>query len=312
MEPTDLEDAKRIPILDVIEALDLEPLSRDGKTFCWQHEEYTPSVQVYENENRWRAYCCATGGDTIDLVKTYFGCSFGRAVRWILSTGLEPIEGDGVGRRKVKEAVDFLRRVQTEVDERPETCDGWIQARWPGVANGPSGDLFSPTTHFHLGWTLQHLWIPHWYTDMDGLHCNGVKTRFWLNTDKKALKGSTYPRLYRAPHARAEMAVLCEGESDTWCMAAQLTDKPDIEAVGLPSGAGHHPESIISELGLYKHIYLALDTQKDNGDEDKAGVEATEAILEALWLRGPSGVEILPVPGGRVAEATANQWRPFA
>ena len=281
----DWDEAKAAPIAEVVDALDLGPIGRDGKIFCWNHPEDTPSVHVYEQENRYWSYCCGKGGNVINLVAEVCGTSNGRAARWILSTGLEPV--DLPDRPARKEPTDFTDRINNETSKRFLETGTWLEQHWPAL----EGHGAEVTARFDLRWTLQHLWIPHRH---DGT-VPGVKTRLWLNGAKASLKGSQYRHLYRPLGGRHNTAVLCEGESDTWCMWAH-TD--NIDVVGLPSGAQNISDEVINELNEYDTVWLCLD-------DDKAGIAGTEELM----VKVPEAYDI-EVPGGRVAEALAEHWTP--
>lgn len=282
----DWNAAKATPIADVIDALDLGPIGRDGKVFCWNHPENTPSVHIYEHENQYWQYCCGKGGDVVNLVASVTGSSNGRAARWILSSGIEPV--DLPDRPARKEAQDFTDRVNNETSKRFLETGDWLEEKWPAL-KGHGPDV---TARFDLRWTLQHLWIPHRHNGT----VPGVKTRLWLNGAKASLKGSQFRHLYQPFGMTYDGAVLCEGESDTWCMWAHTEG---VDVVGLPSGAGNISDEILEELRRYDRVWLALDS-------DEAGQTAALQLKAALT---PKAV-LMDIPGGRVAEALEDGWVP--
>lgn len=67
--------AKRYPIENLVRA------NSQFMARCPLHEEKTPSLKIYRNDNRWWCYgSCATGGDSIDLYQKMHGVTFKEAV----------------------------------------------------------------------------------------------------------------------------------------------------------------------------------------------------------------------------------------
>ena len=290
----DWDAAKKTPILDIVDALDLGPVGTNHKVYCWNHPEDTPSVHIYEDTNSYFAFCCGKGGDVVNLVADVCGSSVGRAAGWILTSGIEPV--DLPDRPSRKAPTDFTDRMYEETSVRFLETGKWLEENWPALKGyGPE-----VVARFDLRWTLQHMWIPHrWQAKIPG-----VKTRLWINGAKAALKGSQFRHLYRGYGKEHTRAVLCEGESDTWCMWAH-TQGQNVDVVGLPSGVGNLTEELYEELGKYREVYLCLDWLKPDGSEDVAGMQATGEL--ALQLDNAQSVS---VPGGRVAESLADGWTP--
>lgn len=292
----DWELAAATPILDVLSALGLDQPGRDGKVHCVNHEEDTPSLHVYEDENRWYAFCCGVGGSPIDLVATVYGCSKWKAANWLLTSGLEPV---AVPDRQARETtVDLTDRVIRESEPLyPEDAgqDKWLRffQRWPSIDSPKTiGYLF---TRYGLRKASNALWIPHRHDQAT----HGVKVRDLTTGKKMSVQGSRYPYLYRPVKGwqKSDVLVLCEGESDTWCMDAHLaTSSWLVNVAGLPSGAGALPATLLAQIAEYERVFLALD-------DDEAGNRAAEKIVKHTG----HGAR-LNVPGGRVAEALADGW----
>ena len=297
----DWQQAAAVPIADVVLALGLEPPRQDGKTFCFSHPEDTPSLHVYDTQNRWWAYCCGVGGDTISLVAGVFGCSRWKAALWLLSSGLEPVTVESA-RPKLEDA-DLTDRVEreskrlTRADADDPKLVNFFERNWPYL----TGKLSWVFGAFGLRIVRPNaLWVPHL---ADGRY-TGVKVRDLLTGKKFSVTGSSFRHLYREtlpPAVPRGDLILCEGESDTWCMSAWTHAYCDpIDVAGLPSGANYLPDPLVAELSGYRAIYLALD-------DDDAGRKAAERIRQTV--KGPQFLTV-KVPGGRVAEAFADGWEP--
>lgn len=71
----DLERAKMVPISRFLE------VNRAGFAKCMKHNERTPSMKVYEEQNRFHCFSCGWDGSVIDLVMQLEGCDFTGAVK---------------------------------------------------------------------------------------------------------------------------------------------------------------------------------------------------------------------------------------
>jgi hypothetical protein len=324
MTDIDWDAARSVPILDVLEALGIPEPNRENRTFCVFHDDADPSMHVYADTNRWWSHCCRRGYDVIDLVQAATGQPSWRAAQWLLSSGLEPTVAAARSPRPVQQ-IDLTDRVKreakpchwTESLRIPEVeqflqVDRLVRKKWPLLH-----ERWRAVTH-NFGLYFQQtsgLWIPHWVWTVDDeglnrLRCYGVTTRPTsgdLNL-KFSLKGSTFRRLYRPiterkADAGAPNLVLCEGESDTWCMwhGRELGTTGKVAYAGLPAGAGTITDEIIDDINQHQRIHLFFD-------DDDAGRKAAATIRE----RSTADVVDMTstIPGGRVAEAMSKGWRP--
>ena len=77
MLPDDMiEAARAVPITDIIG----EPVRRN-LCLCPMHEDHSPSMRVYTEQNRAWCYVCDNGGDSIQLYMLITGSDFKTAVK---------------------------------------------------------------------------------------------------------------------------------------------------------------------------------------------------------------------------------------
>src|SRR5688572_2445502 len=88
------------------------PLETNDKTFCFLHEEVTPSLHIYEDH--WFCYGCSEKGDVIDLVRSYAGCSFGKAIQFLSGAVDDMASEPRVHRGPTREVTDLSDRFQSE------------------------------------------------------------------------------------------------------------------------------------------------------------------------------------------------------
>ena len=292
------EVAREASIEDIVDALDLGPVDTRGKVYCWNHEENTPSVHVYRDTNRWYAYCCGAGGDTIRLVADIYGCSNWRAAQWIMSGQFDSVK---LPTRTSPTYIDFTERVEEENSVTSADIAERIGGHWPALS--PNAQLVAKA--FGLLGSLQFLYVPHWQSIRvdadDHTVCYGVKTRAWTTSAwaKAAFKGSTFKHLYRPMvPATGSILYLTEGESDCWHMYAHIRPdlNEDIDVAALPSGAGNISKEIAEALKEYASVQYYPDA-------DEAGDKSVEKLREM-------GVDLdkRETPAGRVAESFEQGW----
>lgn len=67
---------------DVVEKLNINVTRH--KALCFMHEDHHPSLSFLgNNRDRWFCFVCNKGGNAIDLVLEYTGCSFAEACKWL-------------------------------------------------------------------------------------------------------------------------------------------------------------------------------------------------------------------------------------
>jgi hypothetical protein len=81
MLPDDMvASARAVPITDILDT----PLKRSGKGYvclCPLHDDHSPSMRVYVEQNRAWCYVCDDGGDTLRLYMLMNGFDFKTAVQ---------------------------------------------------------------------------------------------------------------------------------------------------------------------------------------------------------------------------------------
>ena len=256
--------------------------------------EKTPSLHLYDYD--WYDFSTGKGGDQITFVQEARGVSYRQALE-ILGRGM-PLAvrpRERFANDMPYEPPDFTARFENLIES--EEVDQWeelVQGKWPYLR---LVDLFA----FGCKVTATgDLWIPHWVPDSSGEHyVRGIKVRHLPDGAKSSVTGSAFtvglyrptPRRRTTPHA-----LITEGESDAWVMAKML-DKRDVTVYGLPSGASTLKDRYLDELMEYSTVSTVFD-------DDQPGVDAVNWFLE----NRPS-VNVIEVPGGRVAEAAATGWR---
>lgn len=253
---------EQVSCFEALELLGIEEPNAEGKVLCWMHDEDTPSVHIYEDH--WWAYCCGRGGSVIDLVMSYTGASFGRACRFLAGAVDELATTPRVVAERRQSEVDLTDRFVQETTHLWEwdtsDVERLIARRWPALT-------LQTLVDFGVRRTRWALWIPHFNAEGKVV---GIKTRAITTGEKKAVKGSTFPRLYGLDgHGPV---LLCEGESDTWTAHKLLPD--GWSALGLPSGAGTWRPEYTEQL-KGREVVLGLDA-------DEAGRKAAASIRQRL------------------------------
>lgn len=70
-----IQRAREYPLTNLIDVLP------GDKAYCIYHDERTPSVKIYRNQNKGWAYCCQKSIDPISVVMHKVGCDFKTAVK---------------------------------------------------------------------------------------------------------------------------------------------------------------------------------------------------------------------------------------
>ncbi len=253
--------------------------------------ELTPSLHVYRDS--FYDYSTGQGGDPIKFVMDALRVPFGEALK-ILGRGA-PVSGRKVCRTPREEKVLDLTETFEGYDEATEESRQWatelVEEKWPFLSVDDIEGF-----GVHIGPTA--MYVPHY--DDAGI-VRGVKIRALPGGAKYSARGSSYTaRLYRAVELPddTEIVLLCEGESDTWCLTKHCANKPGVGVLGLPSGSALWRNHWDRDLGPERSVMLLLD-------DDRAGNEAAARIKEPV----PHSKQI-KVPGGRVAEAmpTVDDW----
>ena len=278
---------ERYSVLEIAEELGLE-IDANDKTFCVLHDENTPSLQLYDDH--WYAYCCGEGGSVIDLVMAYFGCDFRRAIDWIVGGDSEDeLESRPVVVRPERAVVDFTLKLRADavpVDDRHLEL---VRRRWPylssqGWVPGVPTDTGIAFPHVHNGGTPGVK-----YRLFDGSKISEPQSTFTVGLY------TPYGPFPESPE-ECETAVICEGETDAFCLQVALGH--DIAVYGMPSGAKTwRPEWVD---GWAVDLVVIMDNDK-TGSEARDKITASGVVARQAW-----------VPGAYkdVADALADGWTP--
>lgn len=79
---TEIEDANKIPILDVITRLGITTSSKKI-IHCVFHDEKSPSLSFDTRKNLWKCFGCGEGGNVISFVMKYCDVGFPEAIKWL-------------------------------------------------------------------------------------------------------------------------------------------------------------------------------------------------------------------------------------
>jgi hypothetical protein len=84
LDPLPVDDARAVPILEVVSRLGLGEPRRAGKEYvlpCPLHDDSRPSLRLNPERGLWHCFPCGEGGDGIRLVERVRGVTFAAAVR---------------------------------------------------------------------------------------------------------------------------------------------------------------------------------------------------------------------------------------
>lgn len=243
-------------------------------TICPFHDDSAPSLEVYEGDGhqRWGCWPCGKGGDSIDLIRSFFPhLRFTAAVEC------------GQLLMQLMVAENWQAPVLEAVDAWDEAhMRKFLAAGRPGTEEGVGALCAAKGWAFHweflAGWGVcavgGEVLVPY-YTKVGRL--TGIKHRRANGTDHlfaiagSALKGVFYGEWMGD---RGGPVVLLEGESDTWAADYVL---PEHTVLGLPTGAGTQPFRCEEFRGRVVHLCF---------DGDAAGRIATQRWAEALRIAG--------------------------
>ena len=81
---SDLNQIKRLPLLEVAARLGIRPTKRNSARCPFPgHNDLNPSFVLYPKTNTCWCFACSRGGSVIDLVAISQGCSVADAIRWL-------------------------------------------------------------------------------------------------------------------------------------------------------------------------------------------------------------------------------------
>ena len=88
MKDSDIEQAKEVLIIDVLERLSIpyDFVGGQAKIICPFHEEMNKSMVVYD-DGHYHCYGCSEHGDSIQFVRKFLGLSFQESVELLNMIG---------------------------------------------------------------------------------------------------------------------------------------------------------------------------------------------------------------------------------
>ena len=113
-DEVDFDELRQVPILEVLDLLEMDRPSSSGKIRSFFHEDSDPSLHIYENTNSWFDFSTGKGGSVIDLVQQYLGVSFGKAVRILVGADLAPT---GTRPDTARQVLDLTDRFEAESED---------------------------------------------------------------------------------------------------------------------------------------------------------------------------------------------------
>lgn len=287
---------EQVSIEDAFELLDLEMGSDRHHVQCPlpTHEDRHGSCSV--SDSLWFCHSCGQGGDVIDLVMRCTGAHFGQALQFLAGMVDEmAVEPKIKQPPKEKEVTDL-----TEFCKEAKWCftpehDEFVKKRWPYLDHDDVAKYAIPVPD---AW-----WVPHRHEGK----VVGIKIRK-LDGTKTSFPGSVFTKqLYVVSRPWfSDSAVICEGESDAWCMSKYLERNGKLISVfALPSGAQTWRHDWMGQLQDYLRVYICTDN-------DEAGIDARMKIEQSLSKGGPPTQQLMvPFGWNDVSEALANGWQPF-
>ena len=279
-----------------LEIIGWEPPNRAKKIHSIYTSDTTPSLHIYSDNY----HCYATGesGDVIKFTMDALKIDYHTALK-TLSGGVQ-FSPKRIKREKKEELKDLRKIFDSQLVPDLEAADKareLIKNKWPTLT-------LERIMAYGVRLTPVSLWAPH--TDDQGI-IRGIKIRTIPAGNKYSVDGSNYSsRLYRVRETNpmAETLIVCEGESDLWCLQNWIDEEghdSSMNVVSLPSGAAMWRTKWAEEVERWPHVILLLDN-------DEAGTKAMDRIADSL---GSSLIERPDMPEGRVAESMALGWHPL-
>ena len=106
-------------------------INRHGFGHCPFHgPERTPSLKIYEDENRFHCFGCGVGGDVFDFVERFFNVSRGEALKILAEKAGIPLDGTRPDPAVSAEIVANQKR-----KARRELFDAWSETTWRTLAS---------------------------------------------------------------------------------------------------------------------------------------------------------------------------------
>lgn len=241
---------------------------------CPLHEDRRPSLSLNLTKGVWWCHACGKGGGVRRLAQM-LGGDLDAADLAVRTLRLEPDKPDPDFGAHARDCADFLSEF----------------GNWPVVVLDYLNKKKLPTnvvTEFDLGYDEERgaMSFPYW----DNGRCLSIQYRYPDGSRSQESGGKR--GLYNVDALRgAEYVVLCEGESDTHRMWAELQmwGHTDIAVGGVPGAASGNKRWELWSLDLLwaERIVIAFDA-------DEAGDKGADQALRAL---GDKAVRLRPEGG---------------
>lgn len=294
---TTLDDIKAaMPVTYVLHKAGHHPVDRVGRDVRYLtpwRPDTTPSLACYASEDggvvdRWKDMARSeSGGDVLDLIGALDPTKVGYAARYDVANALyrEFLTDDWEAPQPLPSKGAFdLDKARAEVAEWHLHDDRSSVTRWLRDRSDSLHGITASWLHdtFGVVWIDGELRAPYGNTGLYKYRKPGEK--FQSPAGTRGMWGMFYGEWLDDGH---RPVVLCEGETDVWS-GTHATQ--DYVFLGLPTGAGTHPEKMQSRLAG-RRVLLAFD-------QDQAGRDASVLWANHL-LRTDNTVEIVPIGMGQ-------------
>lgn len=313
--PMDAEELKRrVHLPKLVRALGV-PFGPDGKAKCLNpaHDDQSPSMGFFPRGKPpvgcWQMMCKSCGylGDAFDALELLRGLPWGEAMVELWNLASDPAFTAATGSATVRAREDVEREARAAVRRRRAATA--LLRRLVADKELPLDPVWLCRT-FHIGAVnATTLMIPHLRrpagpvggastVSKPTLVAGRTRTRqpdgSW---DKRSLLGSSYTAcLYLDSRDSGDRPViLCEGESDAWCLTAWCGDRWNV--LGLP-GAATRPSAHLLARFSGRSVVVMLDADSAG----RAGADRWATALRAGRDAGDApGVGVRPAAGVSVA-----------
>ena len=287
-------------------------LSRDGDKLigiCPFHDDDDPSFAVWNYGGRDFCGCWACGfgpTDAIGFLREKRGVDYPTALVYANRYSREALGLNWQStalpvREKQVQAHDFTEELKQSRQGMPEAAKHFLMNRGLSVT-----DAQWVIDEFQLGGDEKYIVVPH--LTPSGRHVTAIKYRVG-GAKLMTMDDGTLAFLYGCWRDTGQPYVLlCEGESDTWRVAAFWRHDPRVLVLGLPSGAKGPRDSWLLAIGGRRLGVLF--------DADEAGYRATTAWLEArdgtadLTAKLQSGLDASKLDDHKMCELFGLTSRP--
>lgn len=277
-----LDGARTTPIEDVVGSrLKLQSAGRIFSACCPFHDDHTPSFYLYPETNRFWCFGCGVGGDVIDFVMRFDGCTFTEAIQNLV--GCKPNVASLPSVPKVSKDEEDRSEFPRQIYEGACSIVGTIGQRYlsnRGInleidaeelplrfdyLTHPETRQRHPTIISRIENTVGHLTgIQRTFLTDDGFKLPGVKAKLCMGN----VRGSAT----KLSPANDEI-IICEGLEDGLSLQAEIPE------VAVWVAAGTSNLSRIQLPANCNRVTIAADN-------DDAGRSAAEAAAESYLGQG--------------------------